>query len=145
MKTIIEIATNKVVGATYANECLETEILINELLQVPMVKPYFNFDTREFYEGATPEEIDEANKSIVQDEVQLWRVRTVLKLLGMEQVIEVALNSLPEPTKTGALYIWNYGTTVERNSQTVLLLQSVLGLTDAQTDDIFIQAQNIVI
>jgi hypothetical protein len=96
-------------------------------------------------EGATQEEIDEANKPIVPDEVQLWRVRTVLKLLGMEQVIEVALNSLPEPTKTGALYIWNYGTTVERNSQTVLLLQSVLGLTDAQTDDIFIQAQNIVI
>lgn len=145
MKTIIEKSTNKVVGATYSNECLDTEILIDELLTDNLVKPYFNFETREFYEGATEEEIDEANKSIVPDEVQLWRVRTVLKLLGMEQVIEVALNSLPEPTKTGALYIWNYGTTVERNSQTVLLLQSVLGLTDAQTDDIFIQAQNIVI
>jgi len=99
----------------------------------------------EWIEGATQEEIDEANKSIVPDEVQLWRVRTILKILGMEQVVEVALNSLPEPTKTGALYIWNYGTTVERNSQTVVLLKSVLGLTDAQTDDIFIQAQNIVI
>ncbi len=145
MKTIIEIATNKVVGATYSNECLITEILIDELLTDNLVKPYFNFDTREFYEGATQQEIDEANKPIVPSEVQLWRVRTILKLLGMEQVVEVALNSLPEPTKTGALYIWNYGTTVERNSQTILLLQSVLGLTDAQTDDIFIQAQNIVI
>jgi hypothetical protein len=80
---------------------------------------------------------------IVPQEVQLWRARTVLKLLGMEQVIEVALNSLDEPTKTGALYIWQFGTTVERNSQTVLLLQTVLGLTDTQVDDIFIQAENI--
>ena len=82
---------------------------------------------------------------IVPQEVQLWRARTVLKLLGMEQVIEVALNSLDEPLKTGALYIWQFGTTVERNSQTVLLLQTVLGLTDAQVDDIFIQAENIAL
>ena len=80
---------------------------------------------------------------IVPQEVQLWRARTVLKLLGMEQVIEVALNSLDEPLKTGALYIWQFGTTVERNSQTVLLLQTVLGLTDSQVDDIFIQAEAI--
>ena len=80
---------------------------------------------------------------IAPQEVQLWRARTVLKLLGMEQVIEIALNSLEEPTKTGALYIWQFGTTVERNSQTVLLLQTVLGLTDSQVDDIFIQAENI--
>ena len=82
---------------------------------------------------------------VVPQEVQLWRARTVLKLLGMEQVIEVALNSLDEPLKTGALYIWQLGTTVERNSQTVLLLQTVLGLTDAQVDDIFIQAENIAL
>jgi len=80
---------------------------------------------------------------VVPQEVQLWRARTVLKLLGMEQVIEIALNSLEEPAKTGALYIWQFGTTVERNSQTVLLLQTVLGLTDSQVDDIFIQAENI--
>ncbi len=34
MKTIIEIATNQVVGVTLNNECLETETLIDELLQV---------------------------------------------------------------------------------------------------------------
>ena len=80
---------------------------------------------------------------VVPQEIQLWRARTVLKLLGMEQVIEVALNSLDEPLKTGALYIWQFGTTVERNSQTVMLLQTILGLTNSQVDDIFIQAENI--
>ena len=99
----------------------------------------------EWVEGASEVEIYEATNLIVPQEVQLWRARTVLKLLGMEQVIEVALNSLDEPLKTGALYIWQFGTTVERNSQTVLLLQTVLGLTDAQVDDIFIQAENIAL
>jgi hypothetical protein len=81
----------------------------------------------------------------VPSEVQLWRIRTILKVSGMETAIETALNNMQEPQKTAALYIWNYGTTVERESATVLMLQSVLGLTDTQTDDIFIQAQNISI
>ena len=83
MKTIIEIATNRVLGATYSNECLETEVLIDELLQVQMVKPYFNFDTREFYEGATPEEIEQAFKDATPSETQLWRVRTILNLMNL--------------------------------------------------------------
>jgi hypothetical protein len=145
MKTIIEISTNKVVGATYSNECLETEILIDELLQVPMIKPLFDFNTRTFFEGATQQEIDEANRAKVPNEVQLWRVRTVLKLSNLETTIETAFNSLPEPTKTGALYVWNYGTTIERFSDTVLFLQSVLQMTNEQVDEIFIQAEAIVI
>ena len=94
---------------------------------------------------STDTDLEIERKENLPQEVQLWRARTVLKLLGMEQVIEIALNSLEEPTKTGALYIWQFGTTVERNSQTVLLLQTVLGLTDAQVDDIFIQAENIAL
>jgi len=80
---------------------------------------------------------------VVPFEVQLWRIRTVLKLMGLEDIIANALNSLEEPMKTGALYIWEYGTTVERQSQTVQLLQGVLQMTDEQVDEIFIQANNI--
>lgn len=97
-------------------------------------------------EGVVYEEfnyIEEGESVEVPQEVQLWRVRTILKLMGLEDDIVTALNSLEEPTKTGALYIWEYGTTVERNSQTVLLLQSVLQLTEEQVNDIFIQANNI--
>jgi hypothetical protein len=78
-------------------------------------------------------------------EVQLWRIRTVLKLMQLETQIENALETLPEPSKTAANYIWNYGTTVERSSQTVLLLQSVLQLTNEQVDDLFVQADNIIL
>lgn len=145
MKTIIEIATNKVVGVTYSNECLDTEILIDELLQVPMVKPYFNFDTRTFYEGATPEEIDQAFKNATPAESQLWRVRTILNLMNLVPTIESALDQLQEPTKTAAKNVWNYGTTVERYSQTVLFIQSVTQMTDDQVDEIFQQAEAIQI
>ena len=145
MKTIIEIATNQVVGVTLNNECLETETLIDELLQVPMVKPYFNFDTREFYEGATPAEIEQAFKDKTPIESQLWRVRTILNLMNLIPTIENALDQLEEPTKTAAKNVWNYGTTIERYSQTVLFIQSVTKMTDDQVDEIFQQAEAIQI
>jgi hypothetical protein len=145
MKTIIEISTNQVIGATYANECLETETLIDELLQVEMVKPYFNFETREFYEGATQEEIDQAFRDKTPAESQLWRVRTILNLMNLVPTIESALDQLEEPTKTAAKNVWNYGTTVERYSQTVLFIQSVTQMTDDQVDEIFQQAEAIQI
>ena len=145
MKTIIEIATSKVIGVTLNNECLDTEILIDELLQIEMVKPYFNFDIREFYDGATPEEIEQAFKDKTPTEVQLWRIRTILKLMNLETTIESALNQLEEPTQTAAKNVWNYGTTVERYSQTVLFIQSVTQMTDDQVDEIFIQAEAIQI
>jgi len=145
MKTIIEIATNQVVGVTLNDECLETEVLIDELLQVQMVKPYFNFDTRTFYEGATPEEIEQAFRDKTPAEVQLWRLRTILNLMNLIATIENALDQLPEPNKTAAKNVWNYGTTVERYSQTVLFIQSVTQMTDDQVDEIFQQAEAIQI
>jgi hypothetical protein len=145
MKTIIEIATSRVIGATYSNECLVTQTLIDELLQIEMVKPYFNFTTRTFYEGATPAEIEQAFKDKTPDEVQLWRLRTILKLNGLEQQVETAINNLQEPTKTSAKNVWNYGTTIARYSQTLLFIQSVLQITDHEADDIFQQAEAITI
>lgn len=82
---------------------------------------------------------------IAPQEVQLWRIRTILKLSQLETQIEDTLNNLPEPSKTAGLYIWKFGTTVERSSQTVLLLQSVLQLTDEQVDNLFIQANAILL
>ena len=78
-------------------------------------------------------------------EVQLWRIRTVLKLMQLETQIESAIDAMPEPSKTAATYIWKFGTTVERASQTVLLLQSALQMTDEQVDDLFIQADAILL
>ena len=73
-------------------------------------------------------------------EVALWKIRVILKVMQLEDTVTTALESLEEPTKTAALYIWSYGTAVDRDSQTIAYVQSVLQLTDEQVDDIFIQA-----
>jgi len=107
------------------------------------IKPVWN--GTQWEEGATQQDLEDYRKSQVPPEVQLWRIRTILKLSQLEAQIETVLDSLPEPSKTAANYIWNYGTTVERNSQTVLLIQTTLQLTDEQVDDLFIQANEIVL
>jgi hypothetical protein len=145
MKTIINKQSGKVLFAIANFEDTETEIAIDEILTEFFVVPYFNQETREFYEGATPEEIEQAFKDATPSEVQLWRVRTILKLMNLETTIESALDQLEEPTQTAAKNVWNYGTTVERYSQTVLFIQSVTQMTDDQVDEIFQQAENIVI
>jgi len=99
----------------------------------------------EWVEGATQAEIDQAFRDKTPTEVQLWRVRTILKLNNLETTIESALNQLDEPTQTAAKNVWNYGTTIERYSQTVLFIQSVTQMTDDQVDEIFQQAEAIQI
>lgn len=104
------------------------------------------FDLNSIPNGVAYETIEVQEEELIIEvpkEVQLWRIRTVLKLMGLENTIETALNNLEEPTKTAGLYIWNFGTTVERYSQTVLMLQMVLQMTDEQVNQMFLQANNI--
>jgi len=106
-----------------------------------------NPDLFEISEDELPEFVQyvDMQPPAVPFEVQLWRIRTVLKLMQLETQIESAIDAMPEPSKTAATYIWKFGTTVERASQTVLLLQSALQLTDEQVDDLFIQADAILL
>lgn len=139
MKTVIDKNSGKVLFVTVVDvEIAIDQLLINDYPKEDFAYPYYNFTTNLFYEG-----IPSVDIIPVPQEVQLWRIRTVLKLMDLEVTIETALNSLDEPTKTGALYIWEYGTTIERPSQTVLLLQNILQMTDEQVNEIFIQANNI--
>ena len=118
---------------------------VGELENHPILVEYS--DLFEISEDELPAYIQYVNTPAltVPDEVQLWRIRTILKLMQLETSIEQTLETLPEPSKTAANYIWNYGTTVERTSQTVLLLQSALQITNEQVDDLFIQAEAILL
>jgi hypothetical protein len=62
MKSIINKTTGEFLYCTAVDfELQENEIAIDELLTVIYVKPYFNFESREFYEGATEQEIIDFN------------------------------------------------------------------------------------
>lgn len=138
MKVIIEKITGKVLYASNINVDVSVNEIIVEVESLDMANPYYNFETKTFYEGKTIEQL-----IIVPSEVQLWKIRTVLKLSGLESQIESAMDQLEEPTKTAALSIWNYGTSIDRNSQTIAFIQNVLGMTDVAVDQIFIQANTL--
>ncbi len=81
----------------------------------------------------------------VPQEVALWKIRAIIKSMGLEEQIEQSFELLEEPNKTGAKYIWEYGTAIERYSLTVLFIQQVLQMTEEQVDNIFINANNITL
>ena len=57
MKTVINKQSGKVLFAIANFEDTETEIAIDEILTEFFLVPYFNQETREFYDGATQEAI----------------------------------------------------------------------------------------
>ena len=78
-------------------------------------------------------------------EVALWKLRFVLVQMGLEESIINAMNQLPEPQKTAATYIWNYGNSIDRQSSTIAFIQIVLGLSDTQVNNIYIQANSLIL
>lgn len=82
---------------------------------------------------------------VVPNEVPTWRLRAILAVNNLENAVTSALDQLSEPNKTIAKKAWDYGSNTERQSPTVDFIKGVLNLTDAQVDDIFVQAANIVI
>lgn len=90
----------------------------------------------------TEEESIQANTPL---EVALWKLRFVLSQMNLEQSVSEALNTLPEPQKTAANYIWNYGNAIDRHSTTISFLQAYLELSDTQVNQIFIQSNSITL
>lgn len=97
----------------------------------------------EIIESATPEEIEEVMRPSVPLEVALWKLKFILSQMGLEQSVLDSINQLPDPPKTAALYLWNFGNAVDRQSATIDLIKQSVGLNDKQVDDIFIQAESI--
>lgn len=74
-----------------------------------------------------------------------WKLKAVLNADGLLSQVETALNALPEPTKTNALFAWDNSLTVDSNSDTTKMIQSVLGLSLDDVISIFERAQNFKI
>ena len=96
-------------------------------------------ESRELF---TEEESIQANTPL---EVALWKLRFVLSQMNLEQSVSAALETLPEPQKTAANYIWNYGNSIDRHSSTIAFLQQSLGLSNIQVNQMFIQANSITL
>jgi hypothetical protein len=81
---------------------------------------------------------------IAAEEVQLWRLRTILKAQGLFTSVQTVIANIPDPSlKLAADEGFEYGNVVSRTSPIMMVVQQGLGLTDDQVDQIFIAAEQI--
>ena len=83
------------------------------------------------------------NNREVPQLVPLWCIKVILHEMGLLATVEIELSKLPEPMKTRAGYIWEYGNQIDRESQTVAFIGAVLQKDKTEIDTIFINANNI--
>jgi len=90
-------------------------------------------------EGATPEEIAEAQRLLVPQIITRRQFKIALAILGKnEQDILNGINQLPEPTKTIALISYTEAGTFERsNPELIFVGKTFLQMTDEQIDNVF--------
>ncbi len=108
---------------------------------------YFDEENRIFTYpvlNKTQEEIDAQNRAFVPQTVSQRQIRTQLVLSGFNLTdIDAAIDSLSEPDRSIALIAWDYAVTFERESPLLVSLALILGLTDTDLDNIFINASQL--
>jgi hypothetical protein len=80
----------------------------------------------------------------VPDSITMRQCRLQLLTIGMLDSVDAAINAIPvEGQRRAASIEWEYAHQVWRSSAWVTNLGAALGLTEAQLDDLFIQAATL--
>jgi hypothetical protein len=141
MKTIIDKTSGKVLYCvTEITTLQDNEIAVNELVTENFVSAFYNFETKDFYEGASEEEIAEYQKSLVPQIITRRQFKIALAVLGKnENDILNGISQLPEPTRTIATISYTEAGTFERsNPELIFVGKTFLQMTDEQIDNIFV-------
>jgi hypothetical protein len=81
---------------------------------------------------------------VVPEQVTLWQLRAVLAIMGLEGTVTGVIQDMIDgPEKKAAWRAWEYANNIKRFSPTVAGIKAMLQLSDAQVDQIFIQADLI--
>ena len=75
--------------------------------------------------------------------VTMRQARLALLGAGLLDDIDAAINALPSQQKEAARIEWEYSAEVQRHNGFVSVLAPLLGLTDAQTDALFVAAKGL--
>ena len=75
--------------------------------------------------------------------VTMRQARLALLGAGLLASVDAAINGLPSPQKEAARIEWEYSQDVQRHNGFVSALAPLLGLTDAQTDALFVAAKGL--
>ena len=77
---------------------------------------------------------------VVPPSVTMRQARLALLGAGLLDDIDAAINALPSPQKEAARIEWEHSQEVHRHNGFVSVLAPLLGLTEAQTDALFLVA-----
>lgn len=79
----------------------------------------------------------------IPQSVTMRQARLALLNAGLLDDVETVLQSLPSPQKEAAKIEWEYSQEVNRHNGFVSILAPLLGMTDKQTDSLFIAASGL--
>ena len=107
------------------------------------VDPIWNGTT--FIEGATPEEIAEANKPIVPIQIKNMKFRLALIKSGiMPSSIDSVITQMPEGAmKENIFTLWNFADYLERNDASLNYMAGQFNITHEQLDNLFILSDTL--
>lgn len=146
MKSVLNENTGELLYLTVVDvELGENEILLDDVPQSDFVKAFYNFETGEFYEGATPEQITEVNKPKVPQEVTRLQFLMALNSIGVKEQNLYDFVELIEDENTrylAKLQLKNC-LTFNRNNQMLNDMAPAFGLSQGQLDELFIIANEI--
>lgn len=144
MYTIIDKNTRKELRVQLTDYCIENEFATLKQRTEYFVVPYFNFETETFYEGATVDEISEANKILVPQSVTRRQLLLALAYFGIDSMqIDTLISLLDEPEKTFALISWKEAATFDRDNEMLNQMANAMEISQEQLDQIFINASNL--
>lgn len=146
MKTVIHTSTGKVLRVQNHDIVGDNETLIDHLLTIPMIEPYFV--NGEFIEGATPEQIEAHNKSKVPASVSSLRFwKAVFEILGItKDFVKSQVELIPDPTKkTLILIMLNEAQEFDRANSDLNQMATDLQIPQEVLDQIFITASNYIL
>lgn len=102
-----------------------------------------------FIENATPEEIVEANKDKVPESISRMHLKIQLLLRGIEiediisTINEIPSSMFPEVAKKIAIIKFNEAVTFDRYNADLNLVATLMGMTQTDLDEIFINGNQV--
>ena len=92
----------------------------------------------------TEEEIETYNKALIPKIISQRQLRTQLALNGFDlSDVQAIIDSLPDPNKTIAQIAWDYASTFVRNDALLNSIAGILGISQSDLDQIFINASKL--
>lgn len=106
------------------------------------IKPIWN--GTDWIEGATPEEIAEANRAKVPESISQMKLRKQLILSGISIAsIDALIQQLPQPNRDLIYTMWEYAVVFDRSNPELNAMAEMLGITQEQLDEIFINGNKL--